>query len=138
MKQVSIIGFGRFGKTLYRLLKDDFAVVLYDRDGISSDGVKFTKQTITTKDLKEVYASDTVFYAVPVSEFEEVISSHRTHFREDQLLIDVLAVKLYPAQIFEKHLKGTQVQAMHTHPNYGPDSSKDGFADLPIIVNQFK
>ena len=137
MQQVSIIGFGRFGKTLYRLLKDDFAIVLYDRGGISSDGVKFTKQTITTKDLKEVYASDTVFYAVPVSEFEEVISNHRAYFREGQLLIDVLAVKLYPAKIFEKHLKGTAAQAMLTHPMFGPDSSKDGFADLPIIVNRF-
>src|ERR1700689_4593120 len=99
MKQVSIIGFGRFGKTLYRLLKDDFTVVLYDKNDISLDSVEFTKQT-TTKDLEEVYASDTVFYAVPVSEFEEIISSHQTYFREDQLLIDVLAVKLYPAKIF--------------------------------------
>jgi len=137
MKQVSIIGFGRFGGTLYRLLKDDFNVVLYDKAGVKPGRTKLTKNTVITGDLAEVYASDVVFYAVPVSEFEAVIAGHRTYFRPDQLLVDVLAVKLYPARVFEKHLKGTNVQAMLTHPMFGPDSSQDGFADLPIIVNKF-
>ncbi len=137
MKQISIIGFGRFGGTLYRLVKDDFKVVLYDKAGIKPGSGKFTKDTVITNDLAEVYASDVVFYAVPVSEFESVIAAHRHLFRPDQLLIDVLAVKLYPAKVFEKYLKGTAVQAMLTHPMFGPDSSQDGFAGLPIIVNQF-
>ncbi|HEY5442741.1 MAG TPA: prephenate dehydrogenase/arogenate dehydrogenase family protein [Candidatus Saccharimonadales bacterium] len=127
MKQISIVGFGRFGQTLQRLLKDDFKIVLYDKAEMPG----------TAKDLQEVYASDTVFYAVPVSEFETVLAAHKQYFRPDQLLIDVLAVKSYPAKIFEKYLHGTQTQAMLTHPMFGPDSSQDGFTDLPIIVNQF-
>jgi prephenate dehydrogenase len=137
MKQVSIIGLGRFGETLYRLLKDDFAVVLYDKTEIKPGQIKLAKNTTVTKDLKKVYASDTVFYVVPVSEFEAVIKEHEAYFRPDQLLIDVLAVKMYPAKIFANHLTGTRTQALLTHPMFGPDSSKDGFNGLPIIVNQF-
>src|SRR5665213_312291 len=107
MKQVSIIGLGRFGETLYRLLKDDFAVVLYDKNEIKTE---LGPNTTIAKDLTEVYASDTVFYAVPVSEFESVIKEHQSYFRPDQLLIDVLAVKLYPAKIFEKYLDGTKTR----------------------------
>jgi prephenate dehydrogenase len=136
MQQVSIIGFGRFGKTLYRLLKDDFRVVLNDTAGIKTAGAELTSQTTITQDLNEVFASDTVFYALPVSAFEAAVIAHQSHFRPDQLLVDVLAVKLYPAQIFEKYLSGTQTQAMLTHPMFGPDSSQTGFTGLPIITNQ--
>ncbi|MBI2420824.1 MAG: hypothetical protein HYV38_01955, partial [Candidatus Levybacteria bacterium] len=45
MKKVSIIGFGRFGKTLYRLLKDDFELVVYNRSQVN-DGEIDKKNTI--------------------------------------------------------------------------------------------
>jgi arogenate dehydrogenase (NADP+), plant len=126
MKQVSIIGYGRFGQTLHRLLKDDFDVIVYD------------KTSRVNTDLKKVYQSTAIFYAVPISEFEEVITSHKQYFRANQVLIDVLAVKLYPAKIFEKHLAGTPTQALLTHPMFGPDSSSAGFNSLPIVLDKFK
>jgi arogenate dehydrogenase (NADP+) len=137
MKQISIVGFGRFGRTLYRLLKDDFEVVLYDTGEIMGGKTAFTGKTTIAKTLSEVYASDTIFYAVPVSEFEAVIKAHQAYFRPGQLLIDLLAVKLYPAKIFKTYLQGTKTQALLTHPMFGPDSSQDGFTGLPIIVNKF-
>jgi prephenate dehydrogenase len=125
MKRVSIIGYGRFGKTLERLLRDDFEVLVHHRRG----GVQ---------DLEKVYTSDAVFFAVPISQFEDVIKQHKQYFRPGQVLIDVLAVKLYPSKIFEKHLADTKTQAMLTHPMFGPDSSQGGFKDLPIVMDQFK
>lgn len=125
MKTVSIIGYGRFGKTLERLLRDDFEIVVHHRSG-------------GTQELEKVYASDAVFFAVPISEFEAVIKQHKQYFRPGQALIDVLAVKLYPAKIFEKHLAGSQTQALLTHPMFGPDSTRDGFKGLPIVMDRFK
>jgi prephenate dehydrogenase len=124
MKHASIIGRGRFGKTLERLLEDEFTVKLYGSDA-------------TEAQLKQAYAADTVFLAVPISAFEGVVKAHKKYFRKGQLLIDVLAVKMYPAQILKKHLAGTGVQAVLTHPMFGPDSSKDGFDGLPIVLDQF-
>ena len=137
MKRISIVGFGRFGKTLYRLLKDDFAVVLYDINEISYDHTELTKNTPLAKDLKEIYKSDVIFYAVPIDAFEEVIRSHKKYFQRYHLLIDVLSVKMHPAEVFEKYLKGAQTQAILTHPMFGPDSSKDGFVELPMIMDKF-
>ena len=87
MQQISIIGFGRFGKTLYRLLKDDFAVVLYSRSGIKAAEGELGKNTTVTTDLREVYASDGIFYAVPISQFETVIAEHRQYFEPRHLLL---------------------------------------------------
>ncbi|MDP3733393.1 MAG: prephenate dehydrogenase/arogenate dehydrogenase family protein, partial [Candidatus Daviesbacteria bacterium] len=100
MKTVSIVGFGRFGKTLYKLIKDDFIVSVFDK-----------------KDpVEKIYNSEVIFYAIPISSFEKVIATHKKYFKKNHLLIDVLSVKLHPAKIFDKYLKGTPIQALLTHP----------------------
>lgn len=122
-KKVSIVGFGRFGQTLYRLLKDDFHIATFNSKN---------------KNIKDIYEADFVFYCVPINQFEKVIKSHRRYFKKENLLIDVLSVKLYPKKIFEKYLKNTPVEALLTHPMFGPDSNKEGFDHLPIIIDQFR
>lgn len=119
--KVSIIGFGRFGKTLLRLLKDDFSVETFDKP-------------VPTNAFK----NKVIFFCVPISQFDSVIKANRRHFRSDHLLIDVLSVKLHSQKVFNKYLRGTKTQALLTHPMFGPDSSKNGFAGLPIILDQFR
>lgn len=119
MKKIAIVGFGRFGKTLYRLLKGDFNIVIIGRNNASN-----------------IVNCDVIFYCVPISAFESVIKSHKKYFK-NHLVIDVLSVKMYPAVILKKHLKNTNTQAILTHPMFGPDSSIDGFKGLPIVMDQF-
>lgn len=138
MEKISIIGFGRFGKTLFELLQDDFEITLYNRSPIPPEKVELGKHARISDDLSEVYESDVIFYAVPISEFDAVIESQKQYFRPDHLLIDVLTVKRYPASVFKKYLVDSDTQAMLTHPMFGPDSVSDGFAGLPIIIDQFK
>ncbi|MFA6253791.1 MAG: prephenate dehydrogenase/arogenate dehydrogenase family protein [Candidatus Paceibacterota bacterium] len=123
--RLAIVGFGRFGQTLHRLLKDDFAITVYDPNYRQS-----------AKNLADVYNCPVIFYAVPISAFESVIALHRQYFK-DQLLIDVLSVKLHPEKVFKKYLKGTKARAILTHPMFGPDSSKDGFAGLRLVMDRF-
>ncbi|MGH7203220.1 MAG: prephenate dehydrogenase/arogenate dehydrogenase family protein, partial [Candidatus Levyibacteriota bacterium] len=132
MQKITIIGFGRFGQTLYRLLESDFNVLIYTRKPIAD-------KTITqTQSLEEAYTSATIFYAVPIAAFETVIKAHKQYFRDDHILIDVLSVKHHPAKIFEDYLADKKTQALLTHPMFGPDSSKASFDGLPIVLDQFK
>lgn len=136
LKTVSIIGYGRFGKVLHRLIQDDFLVTLYKPNGgISLKGLPKNARVVT--DVKEAYESEVIFYAVPIPAFEETIASHKKYFRPDHVLIDVLSVKMHPAGVLTKQLKGTKVQAILTHPMFGPDSSRDGFEGLPFIIDRF-
>lgn len=134
--QVSIVGYGRFGKVLHRLLKNDFRVVVYQRGEIV-DRSEFDQNTTVATRIEDIYKSDVIFYAVPIESFGQVIANHKRYFRDGHLLVDVLSVKLHPAKVFEKHLKGSKIQAMLTHPMFGPDSSKEGFEGLPIILDKF-
>lgn len=137
MQQIGIIGFGRFGRTLYRLLKDDFSIVLYNRSRIDRNSIDLEKNTVIAQNLKEVYQCGAIFYAVPISAFEKIIKTHRQYFRKDQVLIDVLSVKLHPSKIFNKYLRDSMTQALLIHPMFGPDSSKNGFEGLPIVLDKF-
>ncbi len=129
---IGIIGFGRFGKVLHRLLKDEFEIIVFDPSKGSFNGISgFTG----VNNVEEVFRRcKTLFYAVPISKFETVVTSHKKYF-DNHLLIDVLSVKVHPAQVFQKVLRNSSTRALLTHPMFGPDSSKDGFNGLPIVID---
>ena len=82
MRKISIIGFGRFGKTLYQLFKDDFSITIFDKDRKAYKDVKLNKNAKIAKSVKEIYESNTIFFAVPISTFAKVISSHKKYFKD--------------------------------------------------------
>lgn len=135
-KKAGIVGFGRFGKVLARLLGDDFAITVFDRSEIHP-GQELAKKIKIAKNTSEIYENEVIFYCVPIRSFEEVIKTHKKYFRDHHLLIDVLSVKLHPGRILNKYLSGLKTQALLTHPMFGPDSSRQGFTGLPIVLDKF-
>lgn len=135
MKSLSIVGFGRFGKTLLRLFEGDFEITLFDTRKKAFVGFKPSKGVRIAQRVSDIYASDVIFYAVPISKFEQVIASHKKFFR-NHLLIDTLSVKVHPAAMFKKYLRATNARGLLTHPLFGPDSSKEGFAGLPLVMDK--
>lgn len=136
MKKISIVGFGRFGKTLYKLIKDDFEIILFDKKEIKDSNV--TKDATVVKKIEDVYQSEVIFYCVPISNFEQVISSHKKYVKDSHTLVDVLSVKIHPARIFKKYFKNSKTQILLSHPMFGPDSTEGGFEGLTIVLDKFK
>lgn len=132
MNKITIIGYGRFGQVLYRMLKNDFDVLIYSRKPINDPAITQTQSPQTA------YKNKTIIYAVPISAFESVVTAHKPFIKDSHTLIDVLSVKVHPKNIFERELKGTKTQALLTHPLFGPDSSKNGFAGLPLVIDKFR
>ncbi|NOY15066.1 MAG: prephenate dehydrogenase/arogenate dehydrogenase family protein [bacterium] len=144
-KTVSIIGFGRFGQTLYRLIKDDFEeIIVYRRSGIRKREFSLGSHVKVARDVKEVFKSrfeggfHTLFYCTPISTFGQVIKEHMKYFDDRHVIMDVLSVKKWPEEVLSKHLKDGRVQAILNHPMFGPDSSKDGFRGLPWVMDRFR
>ena len=136
MKKVSIIGFGRFGKVLYRLLCDDFDITVYDVRRIKKSEVK--KKAHIARTLREAYPKSeerTIFYCVPISAFEAVVRKHARYVTKEHILIDTLSVKMHPAGVFTR-VFGADIESMLTHPMFGPDSARNGFEKLPIVLDR--
>ena len=134
---VAIIGFGRFGRLLAEILAEDFDVVVHGRRAVEVPAVARYRAA----SLEEALAADAVFYAVPISSFEDVLRAHLpTLLARDRppLLVDVLSVKLHPKRVFETLLP-PHVEAILSHPMFGPDSvSALGLAGLPIVLDRFR
>jgi len=115
MNSIGIIGFGRFGKVLTNLLEKGFQVKIFDNNPNTyiPETKCVNKQTI----LKE----KTIFIAVPIRNFENVIKDICNELNEGQTIIDVCSVKVYPTEIM-KNLLPKNINIISTHPMFGPDS----------------
>ncbi len=135
---ISIIGYGRFAKVLLRLLGKDFQITIYNRSNKDYSKEGWGSNISASSSLKEIYKTDVIFYCVPIPTFKDVIKTHKKYMNSHNLLIDVLSVKVHPKKVFDKYLKGTNIQAILTHPMFGPDSAKESFEKLPVVINQYK
>lgn len=135
---VFILGFGRFGKLWAELLKPDFEVAVWSRHDISREAKELGVKSVS---LEEGLTRDAVFFAPPISAFEQVIRDVAPIIAQakPKLVADVLSVKLHPKEVLERYLPAEQA-ALLTHPMFGPDSVRvnGGFAGLPIMLDKFK
>ncbi|HIC83638.1 MAG TPA: prephenate dehydrogenase/arogenate dehydrogenase family protein [Candidatus Marinimicrobia bacterium] len=118
MNKVSIIGFGRFGNLLYELLQKGFEVNVFDIDSNNeTESVHFVS-------LEDVLKNDTIFLAVPIRDFEELMKDLSTKIQGNKTVIDVCSVKVYPKNMMVEHLSN-EVDIIATHPLFGPDSFQE-------------
>ena len=117
MKKVSIIGFGRFGAMLHALLSKGFVVDVYDKNSIDNS-------EINEVSLKEALKNDTIFVAVPIRDFEDLIIDISGKIKSGRTIIDVCSVKVFPKKVMLDNLP-VETDIIATHPLFGPDSLKD-------------
>ena len=117
MNKVSIIGFGRFGAMLHSLLSKGFEVDVYDKNPIDNSEVNEVS-------LEEVLKNDTIFIAVPIRDFEDLVINISSKIQSGKTIIDVCSVKVFPKQVMIDNLPA-ETDIIATHPLFGPDSLKD-------------
>ena len=117
MNRVSIIGFGRFGTMLHQLLIKGFEVDVFDIEPVSQSDINFVS-------LDDVLKNDTIFIAVPIRDFEGLMSSLSSKISGKKTIIDVCSVKVHPKQAMLDHLPN-ETDIVATHPLFGPDSLQE-------------
>ena len=115
MNSIGIIGFGRFGKILANILQKGFAIKAYDPKIIG----EFSRVEFTN--LESILKEKVIFIAVPIRQFESVITEISPNLSEGTTIIDVCSVKKHPTKIMENNL-AENIGIIATHPMFGPDS----------------
>ncbi len=128
---VGIIGFGAFGRLMAVHLRPHFALTAYDPATATRGWDEALG--VTHADLATVAACDIVILATPVDRLASALTAIRSHLRPGALVLDVCSVKLVPAQLMRDLLPDT-VEAIGTHPLFGPQSGRDGIAGLTMAV----
>ncbi len=128
---VGIIGFGRFGPVLTRLLAPSYEVLAYDITDITE---RARAVGARPAEWNEVAAAPTIFLAVPIRSFKEVVAGLVPDVKPGATIFDVCSVKVYPATVMKEHFP-PEVTTIASHPLFGPDSSQHGFKDLAMVMH---
>lgn len=127
--KIGIIGFGRFGQLLAKILKGKNEIKVFDKVDKSKSAKRIS---VCFCDLKEICQQDLIILAVPISEMKHVLLKIKDKLKENQIVMDVCSVKEYPAKLMLKHLP-KKVEVVASHPLFGPDSAKHGLKRLQIV-----
>ena len=117
MNRVSIIGFGRFGAMLHSLLSKGFEVDVFDKNSIDNSDVNEVS-------LEDALRNETIFIAVPIRDFENLVKDITKKISSGKTVIDVCSVKVFPKKVMLDNLSN-ETDIIATHPLFGPDSLKD-------------
>lgn len=117
MNRVSIIGFGRFGAMLHSLLSKGFEVDVFDKNSIDNSDVNEVS-------LEDALRNETIFIAVPIRDFENLVKDISKKISSGKTVIDVCSVKVFPKKVMLDNLSN-ETDIIATHPLFGPDSLKD-------------
>ncbi|MCH7497024.1 MAG: prephenate dehydrogenase/arogenate dehydrogenase family protein [Candidatus Marinimicrobia bacterium] len=128
---VSIIGFGRFGPVLSRLLGGGFEVLAYDTGEIGARAEEAGARVVS---WDEATAAATIFVAVPIRRFKEVINDLVAQVKPGTTVLDVCSVKVYPATVMREYFQ-SDITTIASHPLFGPDSYTAGFQGLNMMMH---
>ncbi len=130
MNKIAVIGYGRFGELLCDLLKPNYTVAAIEND--DTRRALATEKSVSLIAPEELPRFDVVFFAVPISEFKNIVAATADYISDGQLVLDICSVKVHPANVMRKYLPGAKLVA--THPMFGPDSASKGLSGLQVAV----
>jgi len=135
--KILIVGFGSFGKLLAEILQHDHEVLVWNRSNKKTEieAIGCTPVNISTG----ISECSTIFYAVPISKFEETLQQHVPLLEKSgqKLVIDVLSVKVHAKKVFEELLP-KNCRALLTHPVFGPQSVRaKGLEGHTMMMDRF-
>ena len=122
--KVGIIGFGRFGQFIGKqMVNYGFEVYATSRTDYSEIAKEQNIIFLNKKDFLRETKFQVIIISTSILSFEQVVNSYPKEFWDDKLIVDVLSVKLFPKQIFDKYLTNNS-SILLTHPMFGPDSTR--------------
>ncbi|XP_008793955.2 arogenate dehydrogenase 2, chloroplastic-like [Phoenix dactylifera] len=137
--KIGIIGFGNFGQFLARTFAHQgHALLAHSRSDYSdvarSLGVSFFRDP---HDLCEEHP-DVVLLCTSILSTDAVLRSLPIQrLRRNTLFVDVLSVKEFPKNLFLQLLP-PDFDILCTHPMFGPESGKNGWAGLSFVYEKVR
>ena len=135
-EQVSIIGCGLIGSSVFRALKKSNLVkkvITFDNDKTVSEIIikENLSDKIVSSPKEAVKNSDLVLISTPISRFESAVLSIKDHLKPGSILTDTSSVKKSPNEIVKK-IKLNNVSWIPSHPVAGTEKSGPmaGFPEL--------
>ena len=137
--KIGIIGFGNFGQFLAKtFVKQGHTVLAHSRtnyvDVARKLGISFFHDP---HDLCEEHPEVVLLCSSILSTKSVLQSLPFQRLRRNTLFVDVLSVKEFPRNLFLDILPA-EFDILCTHPMFGPESGKYGWAGLPFVYDKVR
>jgi prephenate dehydrogenase len=126
--ELSIIGYGRFGRLAAHYLKRRFEVCVY-----SHHKIQRLEKGIRSVDLEHAASKPVVVLAVPINQLPSVLRSISPLLQPGAVVCDVCSVKEEPVK-WMKQILPSNVSILGTHPLFGPDSASKNLTGRNIVL----
>ncbi|MBM3247118.1 prephenate dehydrogenase/arogenate dehydrogenase family protein [Candidatus Pacearchaeota archaeon] len=129
--QISIIGFGNFGKLVAKHLVSTGTRVLVN-DSIDKTpeaqkiGAKFTS-------LEEACRSKIIILAVPMENLVSILETIKDKISQGTLVLDVCSLKIFSCRAMQEILP-KNIEIIGTHPLFGPQSAPNSIKGMKIAL----
>ncbi|XP_043700298.1 arogenate dehydrogenase 2, chloroplastic-like [Telopea speciosissima] len=137
--RIGIIGFGNFGQFISKAFKRQGHIVLATSRSDYSEycqhnGIEFYRNI----DALCEEQPDVILVCSSILSTETVLRGIPLHkLRSDTIFADVLSVKQFPRNLFLEVLP-SEFGIVCTHPMFGPESGKHGWAGLPFVYDKVR
>ncbi|CAA7389348.1 unnamed protein product [Spirodela intermedia] len=137
--RIGIVGFGPFAQFLAEaMLRQGHSLTATSRSDhsqrCSQMGINFLKDA--TEFLEN--ENEIVLLCTSIVSLEEVLRSLPIgRCRSPRLFVDVLSVKEHPRELLLQLLP-EEADVLCTHPMFGPESGKHGWAGLPLVFERVR
>ena len=140
-EQVSIIGCGLIGSSVFRALKKNGLakkVIAFDNNKSVSEIIKKENLSDKTVSSPEEAASnaDLVLISTPLSSFESVVDSIKTHLKSGSILTDTNSVKR-GADAIVKKMNLKNISWIPSHPVAGTEKSGPGAGSPDLFKDRW-
>lgn len=124
---IGVYGLGRFGSFFARMLATRFPVHAASRSTHEAPA------GVTLTDLPGLGSCDAVFLCPAISAIPDACRLLAPHLRPGQTVLDTCSVKVWPLERMASLLPRS-VSLVGTHPMFGPDSARNGWQGLPMVI----
>lgn len=130
-KNLTIIGFGQFGRFVSEILKSHFNITVASKSDYSELAKKMDIKYADIKCAAET--ADILLLTMPMSAIEDVLKKISPCVKKESIIIDTCSIKVNPVKQMKKYLP-RNVNIVATHPLFGPQSGKNGIRGLKIVI----
>lgn len=126
---IGVYGLGRFGSFWAGLLATQYEVLVCSRS------VHQAPAGTRLVSLQELGACNAIFLCSAISAIPETCCTLAPFLTPGQTILDTCSVKVWPLRQMAEWLPAG-VNIIGTHPMFGPDSARNGWTGLPVVLCQ--
>jgi len=128
--EISIIGFGNFGKFMAKHLSKKASIFVTDTENKTKEAEELGVSFVS---LQEALKNKIIILAVPMENIVSLLHEIKDKIQPGSLVLDICSLKIFSCNAMEEILP-KNIELMGTHPLFGPNSAPNSLEGMKIAI----